>query len=291
MDLNLVRVFAAVYEEGSVTAAADRLHLSQPTVTQALKRLRKETGEHLFVRVGRGISPTRSATQLYAEIGHLPSAVASAVYSISRFNPATAVETFRLALTDLGQMIFLPTIVPALTQVAPHSTLEVVNLDMDITSADLTAGRIDLAVASTVLPGRLRSVVVRPDVYYCVSRVGRFGGEPAAFEELSSMPRVIVRNSLGHTLVERLLPTPPEGSVYLPAFSAIPAIVAASELIAFVPLAVIEAWKAHWSIEAWPLPKGSFTALVRAHTATHPSAAASIWFAEWATEQMRSIPY
>lgn len=290
MDLNLIRIFSTVYEEGSVTAAADRLRLSQPTVTQALNRLRRETGEELFVRAGRGIAPTRSADQLYKRVGHLSSAVDAAVHSLSQFDPATTVETFRLALTDLGQTIFLPTIVPALAQSAPHSTLDVVNLDMHTAPDDLAAGRIDMGVASTVLPGNFRSVVIRPDVYHCVTRVGRFGSEPPSFEGLSVLPRVIVRNALGHTLTERLLPSAPEGSVYLPAFSAIPSIVAASELIAFVPLAVIDSWKARGDLEAWPLPEGTFTALVRAHTAVHPVSAASSWFTTWATDQMRSIP-
>ncbi|MBO0594954.1 LysR family transcriptional regulator [Nesterenkonia sp. E16_7] len=287
MDLNLIRVFVAVHEEGSVTAAAERLHLSQPTVTQALNRLRRETGEELFIRVGRGIEPTRSATELYAKVGHIPGAVDAAVRAVSHFDPATTVETFRMALTDLGQTIFLPTLVPALTREAPHATLEVLNLDVDSASEDLAAGRIDLAVASTVLPGKLRSSVVRPDLYCCVARKGRFGSGSPTFEQLSQLPRVVARNTLGHTLVESLLPEPVEGSVYLPAFSAIPAIVSASDLIAFVPHAIIGAWSSLWDIETWPLPQGTFTALIRAHTASHPTSAANAWFTQWATTRMQ----
>ena len=290
MDLNLVRVFAAVYEEGSVTAAAGRLHLSQPTVTQALNRLRREAGVDLFVRAGRGITATRAATELYAKIGHLPGATDAAMRALCHFDPTTTVETFRLALTDLGQTIFLPKLVPALGLEAPHATLEVVNLDMFSASDDLATGRIDMAVASTLLPGRVRSSVIRPDLYCCVTRRGRFKNGNPAFEDLSSLPRVVARNTLGHTLVESLLPEPVAGSVYLPAFSAIPAIVAASDLVAFAPLAIIEAWSSVWDVEAWPLPEGTFTALIRAHTAFHPTSTANAWFTEWATTQMRSTP-
>lgn len=290
MDLNLIRVFAAVYEEGSVTAAAEKLHLAQPTVTQSLNRLRRESGEDLFVKSGRGIVPTRSATQLYAEIGHLPTAVETAMQSLSQFDPATTVETFRIALTDLGQEIFLPFLVPEFAQVAPKATLEVVNLNLDIATVELTAGTIDIAVASTVIPGRIRSVVIRPDTYFCVSRVGRFENGLPPFEELGQLPRVVARGALGHTVVERVLPEPVKGSVYLPGFSAIPSIVAATDLITFVPFAVIESWKTRWNVEAWPLHQASFSALVRAHTKSPAPSAGSAWFSEWATEVMRAIP-
>lgn len=291
MDLNLIRVFAAVYEEGSVTAAADRLHLAQPTVTQSLNRLRRESGEDLFVKSGRGIVPTRAADQLYAEIGHFPAAAETAVQSLSHFDPGATAETFRMALTDLGQEIFLPKIVPEFARVAPQATLEVVNLDMNIAAADLAAGVIDIAVASTVLPGRLRSVVIRPDIYFCVTQTGRFVGGLPPFEELGLLPRVVARGALGHTVVERVLPEPAKGSVYLPGFSAIPLIVAATDLIAFVPFAVINSWQARWDVEAWPLHRASFSALVRAHMRNPPPSVGSAWFSEWATDVMRSIPY
>lgn len=291
MDLNLIRVFAAVYEEGSVTAAADRLHLAQPTVTQSLNRLRRESGEDLFVKSGRRIVPTRSAAQLYAEIGHVPAAVESAVQGLSHFDPATTVETFSMALTDLGQEIFLPKVVPEFARVAPNATLEVVNLDMDIAAADLAAGTIDIAVASTVLPGRLRSVVIRPDIYFCVARAGRFEEGLPPFEELGLLPRVVARGALGHTVVERMLPEPARGSVYLPGFSAMPLVIAATDLIAFVPFAVIDSWQARWDVKAWPLQKASFSALVRAHTKSPSPSAGSAWFSGWVTDVMRSIPY
>lgn len=290
MDLNLVRIFSAVYEQGSVTGAAQQLHLTQPSVTQALNRLRRETKDELFTRSGRGISPTRAATQLYGEIGHVPLAVDTAVKGVYDFDPLTSGETFRIALTDLGQAIFLPTLIPALLKAAPRAVLDVINLDILTASEDLMTGRIDIAVASTVLPGRLRSLVIRSDVYGCVGRLGRFGRDAPTFEELTASPRIIARDTLGHTLVENLLPKPVEGSVYLPAFSTIPPVVAVSDLIAFVPQAVIDSWQGRWELDSWKLPQGTFTALVRGHVAVHPVSAASAWFAKWTIECMRHVP-
>src|SRR5690625_6229412 len=66
-DLNLLRVLAAVIEQGSITAAAEQLQMSQPAVSQSIKRLRKVVRDELFVKQGRGIAPTRVALQLYRD--------------------------------------------------------------------------------------------------------------------------------------------------------------------------------------------------------------------------------
>lgn len=289
LDLNLIRVFAAVYESGTVTGAAQALQMSQPSVTQALHRLRRLTGDELFIKSGRTIAPTRGADQLYREIGHLPASAEAAVGQLVEFTPRTSVETFRIALTDIGQMIFLPTLVSELAQVAPKSKLDVVNLDASTAPHDLTSGKIDIAVASTLLSGRLETTVLRPDIYCCVVRKGRFGSVAPTFDELTSLPRVVARNTTGHSLVESFMPPPVEGSIYLPAFAAIPEIVSRSELIAFAPQAVVQHWARGWQIEAWPLPSGPFTSIVRAHTAARkPATAASAWFTQWAIQIMQN---
>lgn len=289
MDLNLIRIFTAVYEEGTVTAAAKRLHMSQPSVTQAINRLRSEAGDALFTRIGRGIAPTRSATQLYLEIGHLPGAAESAVRKLTLFDPTTTAETFSVALTDLGQTLFLPALAPALARVAPHSSLVAVNLDIDTASEELLAGRLDLAVASTLLTGDVRTSVLRHDVYCCVARAGRFTGEPG-FDELSALPRIVTPNALGHQLLESHMAAPPPGSLHLPAFAAVPAIVAHSDLVAFVPRSIAQVWTPAWPLEEWPLPAEHFTSTVRGHTARQAMSNASAWFAQFAIETIRAIP-
>lgn len=287
VDLNLIRVFSAVVEEGSVTAAADRLKMSQPSVTQALNRLRRATGNDLFRREGRGIAPTRAALQLYEEIGRLPAMADAAVNGLFRFDPATARTTFRMALTDLGQTVFLPALVSGLAKTAPHCSLDVVNLNTETAVDDLVSGWLDLAVSSTPLRGPLRPSIIRSDHYCCVSNRGRFGDSTPTLEEMTSLPRVVVRDSTGHTLVESLLPPPADGSIHLSGFSAIPGILGVSDLIAFVPEAVTADWAAKWDFEVRSLPREEFASVVRAHAALDPPSAATAWFIEWATATMR----
>lgn len=289
MDLNLIRVFVAVFEAGTVTAAATQLHMAQPSVTQALNRLRQETGEALFTRSGRGIAPTRAARQLYEEVGGMPAAIAAAIRGLTAFQPSTTKETFRLALTDLGQTLFLPALGQELSRVAPDCKLDVVNLDVATLPDELRDGTIDLAVASSPLASDLRTSIIRHDLYCCVARNGRFGGRTPTLEQLTVVPRVVAKGSIGHTLVESELPKPVHGSMFLPAFSAIPAVIAATDLIAFVPSGVVRLWAKPWNLDAWTLPPEKFTSSVRAHRAQLPVSSASAWFTDWAIATLRNV--
>lgn len=282
MDLNLLRIFVAVYEEETVTRAAERLHMAQPSVTQALNRLRRTVGEPLFVRSGRGIQPTRTARQLYKEVGAIPAKAESAVRRLSNFDPADTQETFYLALTDLGQTIFLPALHRALRRLAPRSELDVVNLDVERVVDLLESGEVDLAVSSTILSEKLPTAVIREDFYCCVTRRDRFKNKPPSLSDIASTPRIVVKDRIGHTIVESKLPPAPPSSLHLTAFAPIPAILAQTDLIAFVPGAVVELWLRSWELDAWPLPRTDFGSSVHAHIASTPRSASSAWFTNWA---------
>lgn len=289
VDLNLIRVFSAVIEEGSVTAAAARLKMSQPSVTQGLNRLRRATGSDLFRREGRGVTPTRAALRLYEEIGQLPAVADAAIGRLSRFDPRTARTTFRIALTDLGQAVFLPALVSGLAKDAPYCSLDVVNLNTETAGEDLISEHVDLAVSSTLIGGALQTSVIRWDRYCCVSKRDRFGDRTPSLEEMTALPRVVVRETTGHALLQSLLPPPVESSVYLSGFAAIPGILADSDLIAFVPEVVTAEWSERWDFDVRPLPGEEFTGPVRAHAALNISSSATAWFVEWATGIMQSL--
>jgi DNA-binding transcriptional LysR family regulator len=213
----------------------------------------------------------------------------AAIDRLSRFDPPTARTTFRIALTDLGQTVFLPALVSGLAETAPYCSLDVVNLDTETAGEDLVSGHLDLAVSSTLLAGTLRTSVIRWDRYCCVSKRDRFGGRTPTLEEMTSLPRVVVRGTTGHALMQSLLPPPVAGSVHLSGFAAIPGILAASDLIAFVPEVVTAEWIARWGFEVTPLPREEFAAPVRAHAALDTSSSATAWFVEWAIGTMRAL--
>ena len=108
LDLNLLRIFVAVHTHGSVTAAASAMHLSQPAVSNALARLRKELGDELFTRQGMGLQPTAFALRLAPKVRAALAALTDALAEEPAFDPATAKRSFRVAMTDAGHQVFLP---------------------------------------------------------------------------------------------------------------------------------------------------------------------------------------
>src|SRR3954447_15721441 len=102
MDLSLARVLCVVYEAGSVSQAADALCLSQPAVSHALGRLRREVADPLFVRTATGVVPTPRASQLYLRFREAIRLVDQAVEEIKVFDPRSSARRFRLAMLGIG---------------------------------------------------------------------------------------------------------------------------------------------------------------------------------------------
>ncbi len=110
LDLNLLRVFDVVMAERNITRAAERLSLTQPAVSNALKRLKESIGEDLLTRSAFGVKPTPRAEALWPEVrralGHLHAALAP-----GEFDPAVDPATFRIAMADATAALFTPPLV------------------------------------------------------------------------------------------------------------------------------------------------------------------------------------
>jgi DNA-binding transcriptional LysR family regulator len=146
LDLNLLRVLCAVQRTGSVTEAGRQLSLSQPAVSNALARLRRSFDDALFVRSPSGLHPTRLAQRIVplvaAHLGDLELALCSS----KSFDAATSGVHWRLSLSDLGEMMFLPPLAAALRKESPLSRVSNVSVDAARVSAALEARDIDLAI-------------------------------------------------------------------------------------------------------------------------------------------------
>lgn len=145
-DLNLLRIVVALYDAGSVGRAAQALGMSQPAMSAALARLRKSFGEPLFVRTAHGMSPTARTHALAASAREVLSRVADEVLSEASFDPATTTTTFTFALSDVGEMVFLPKILERLQHLAPHAAIRSVSLPPARLEQALESGETDLAV-------------------------------------------------------------------------------------------------------------------------------------------------
>jgi DNA-binding transcriptional LysR family regulator len=144
IDLNLLELFDAVYRTRNLTAAGSQLGLSQSAVSRALGRLRDMYGDALFVRQQRGVSPTPFADGLTGPVSSALETLRSTLLRPS-FDPATQSRTFQVAMSDIGERIFLPRLMDHLTRAAPRVVLRVVSPDKTELHDGLASGRIDLA--------------------------------------------------------------------------------------------------------------------------------------------------
>lgn len=146
IDLNLLPVIIALIEEGSVSAAALRLHMSQPSLSTALGKLRRFFGDPLFVRTARGMEPTPRTVALLPPIRRALGIVTSEVLQAASFNPASSEKTLSIALSDLGEVVTLPSLVAYLSRAAPRMKVRSVNLPSAALERALELGDVDLAL-------------------------------------------------------------------------------------------------------------------------------------------------
>lgn len=146
LDLNLLLVFHHLLREKRVSAVATVLGMSQPAVSSALGRLRTSLGDELFLRTQRGMEPTPYALQLAEPVASALDGLQQALNVRASFDPATSERSFTLAMTDVGEMYFLPVLMDALAGAAPGVTLNVVAVTSASLKDDMASGRTDLAL-------------------------------------------------------------------------------------------------------------------------------------------------
>jgi DNA-binding transcriptional LysR family regulator len=146
LDLNLLVILHELTDKGSVSKAAKSLGMSQPAVSNALNRLRKALGDDLFLRTSRRITPTRYAENMKEPIAHALEMILGAVNTATVFDPVTTTRSFRVALTDVGEIYFLPTLMPLLSKAGPGITISSVRNTAVNLKDEMESGDIDLAM-------------------------------------------------------------------------------------------------------------------------------------------------
>ncbi len=146
IDLNLLRIFDALMRTKNVTMAGDIVGLSQPAVSFALNKLRKLTGDALFVRTPKGMEPTPRATWMADPIRHVLEVVERDIFQREAFDPASSERTFTLSLTDIGELVFLPPLLKRLKRDAPGIVLVSQSMPPAKLADAMAAGEVDLAV-------------------------------------------------------------------------------------------------------------------------------------------------
>ncbi|AJC18267.1 LysR family transcriptional regulator [Pandoraea sputorum] len=146
VDLNLLVVFQHLYNARRVSRVAEALGVTQPAVSNSLARLRKLFNDELFIRTSRGMLPTPMATELAEPVATALDALHGVFNRQLAFDPATSQRAFQIAMTDIGEVHFLPKLMHALGERAPGITVSTVRNTAVNLREEMAAGQVDLAV-------------------------------------------------------------------------------------------------------------------------------------------------
>jgi len=170
VDLNLLPVFEAVYEERSLSRAALRLAMTQSAISHALNRLRSVFRDELFVRQSRGVTPTPAATRIYPSVRDALTSVRESVTDTRTFDPKTSERRFVLSIPHpLGPLIELR--LQERMAVAPNIAISASTRSrpMDLAGA-LGEGRVDAAIDWIAPVGSFNSKALFEDALIAVAR-------------------------------------------------------------------------------------------------------------------------
>ena len=174
VDLNLLPVFEAAYEEGSLSRAAERLAMTQPAVSHALARLRVAFRDELFIRHARGVRPTPVADAIHARLGTALALVREAVSEGRGFDAKTAERRFTIAIPHpLGPMVAVR-LMERLDALAPKFSLSFSTRSRPVElEHGLLTGRFDLSVDWLAMRGDgLVHELLLEDSFVAVARRG-----------------------------------------------------------------------------------------------------------------------
>lgn len=281
VDLNLLLVFNKLLTERRVSKVAEALGLTQPGVSNALKRLRILLGDDLFVRTARGMEPTPYALRLAEPIGYALSAVHDALNEVTHFDPASSKRRFTLGMTDIGEMYFLPRLMDVLRRQAPGVSVSTVRNTSVNLQDELEAGHVDLAIG--LLPQLQAGYFQRrlfQQRYVCMFRKGHpLDKETMTVEEFQQADHVtVIASGTGHAIadqaIERLGIRRNIG-LTVPHFVAIGHILANSTMIATVPeryaMACVEPFKLRYVTHPLTLPEISINVFWHARFNREPA--------------------
>lgn len=168
VDLNLLVYLDVLLREGSVTKAANQLSITQPAMSNGLKRLRDLFNDPLLVRTSEGMTPTQRALELQPVVRDVLAKLESSIQPRSEFNPATSQRTFRVMASDYAESTLLLEVIRRLGNEAPNITLDVIT-PSDVSFHDVEQGKVDMAVNRfDELPLSFHQKVIWYDSFSCV---------------------------------------------------------------------------------------------------------------------------
>jgi DNA-binding transcriptional LysR family regulator len=260
LDLNLLLVFDAVYAERSISKAALRLHLSQPTVSNALARLRERLSDPLFERRGSGMAPTSRAKTLAEPIRQALAILEGGLRGNDDFDYAQAQREFVVAVEDYGETVVLPRFIDWLGKAAPGIRIRIRPEPGTALQAELREGAVDFALDYfTVQDPSFRNTCVLTENLLTLSRRDHPQvGERLSLEQYLSLRHVVLahrgnsRPMIDLALAKRGLTR--HIAVTVPHFLSMPVLVQNSDLVATLPRRMALLYADHFRLKSHVVP-------------------------------------
>ncbi|TPH18046.1 LysR family transcriptional regulator [Litorilituus lipolyticus] len=168
IDLNLLIYLDVLLREKNVTRAASQLNITQPAMSNGLKRLRTLFNDPILVRTSDGMAPTERARALAPSIRKILLELEEALQGEEEFNELNSQRVFRIMASDYAASTLIPTLLKLLNKVAPNITLDIMT-PSDVTFHDVEAGKIDMAINRfDELPQSFHQKAIWRDSFSCL---------------------------------------------------------------------------------------------------------------------------
>ena len=168
VDLNLLVYLDVLLREQSVTRAAEQLGITQPAMSNGLKRLRDLFNDPLLIRSSNGMAPTERALELAPRVRQALSAVTDILEPKQDFRPMTSKRVFRIMSSDYAEATLMPALVKAMRSEAPDVVLDFLT-PSDVSVQDIEQGKVDLAINRfNEIPLSFHQITLWSDSFSCL---------------------------------------------------------------------------------------------------------------------------
>lgn len=168
IDLNLLKYLDVLLREKNVTRAAEQLGITQPAMSNGLKRLRELFGDPLLVRTSDGMSATERALELQPLVRQVLAQTEVMLAPDELFQPAASRRVFRIMTSDYAEATLVPHIVLRLRSEAPNVVLDFLT-PSDVSYTDMEQGRVDMAINRfNEIPQSFHQVTLWRDSFSCL---------------------------------------------------------------------------------------------------------------------------
>jgi DNA-binding transcriptional LysR family regulator len=257
IDLNLIPVFDAIFTEGKLTRAAERLAMSQPAMSNALARLRATVDDPLFIRTARGMVPTPRARQMAGQIRQALNLIHNSLQQNTEFDFSASTRTFSIAVEDYGEAVIIPPLMDWLTRAAPGIQTRIWPGRSRAVREELRNGMVDFAVDYFRLEGQgFRSTHLMTDELVSMVRKDHpVIGETLSLDQYVTLPHVVLAQNapmVDRELTRRGLTR--NRALHVPHFISMPLIVKSTDFICTLPRRMASVYMEHFPVKILTSP-------------------------------------